>query len=103
MIKEYETEVIIDGIPYAVACELELEVVDEGIGGYEYWGSKGTDHHYVWDLANYSFEAYDDKENLVEDLVLKVKIAFAVEKKILNYISELPIEDESRDDEEDTY
>lgn len=103
MIKDYETEVIIDGIPYSVACELELEVVDEGIGGYEYWGSKGTDHHYVWDLADYSFEAYDDKGNHIEHLPTKVKIAFAVEKKILNYISELPIEDESRDDEEDTY
>ena len=100
---DYETEVIVDGLTYSVACELELEVVDEGIGGYEYWGSKGTDHNYVWDLADYSFEAYDDKNNLVEDLVLKLKVAYAVEKKILNYISELPVEKESPDNEEDTY
>lgn len=100
---DYETDVIVDGITYSVACELELEVVDDGIGSYEYWGSKGTDHNYTWDLANYSFEAYDDKNNLIEDLVLKLKIAYAVEKKILNYIAELPVEKEYPDNEEDTY
>ena len=103
MIKDYETEVIIDGIPYSVACELELEVIDEGIGGYEYWGSKGNDHHYVWDLANYSFEAFDAEGNEVTNLVTKVAIGIAVEKNIFRYIAELPIEDEPYDSEEDSY
>lgn len=100
---DYETDVIVDGITYSVACELELEVVDDGIGSYEYWGSKGTDHNYVWDLVDYTFEAYDDKGNHVEDLSLKVKIAKAVQTKIFNYISELPVEKEFPDNEEDTY
>ena len=100
---DYETEVIVDGLTYSVACELELEVVDDGIGDYEYWGSKGTDHNYTWDLVDYSFEAYDDKNNLIEDLVLELKVAFAVEKKILNYIAELPVEKEEQENEEDTY
>jgi hypothetical protein len=103
MTTDYETEVIIDGLPYAVSCELELEVVDDGIGGYEYWGSKGTDHHYVWDLSNYSYDAYDSDGNEVTDLVLKVKIGLAVENKIFKYIAELPIEKEPYDNEEDTY
>lgn len=100
---EYATSVEIDGIYYDVICDLELEVIDDGIGGYEYWGSKGTDHNYVWDLVEYTFEAYDDKGNHIDNLVLKVKIANAVEKKIFNYISELPIEEDYPDNEEDTY
>lgn len=27
--------------------EDELNRVDEGIGAYEYWGSRGVDHHWV--------------------------------------------------------
>jgi hypothetical protein len=103
MTTDYETEVVVDGNPYAVACELELEVIDDGIGGYEYWGSKGTDHNYVWDLIDYSYDAYDADGNEITDLVLKVKVGIEVEKRIFRYIAELPVEKESDDSEEDTY
>lgn len=34
-----------DGPKYCTACkqECEVEVIDEGIGAYEYWGAKGVD------------------------------------------------------------
>ena len=34
-----------DGPKYCVLCgkECEVDIVDEGIGTYEYWGAKGVD------------------------------------------------------------
>jgi len=90
----YETIVIIDKGEYFVAGELELELIDDGIGAYEYWGSQATDHHWCWDVADYSFEATDIDAKPVTDKALLKRIAEAYHNKAVAYAYDLPVDDE---------
>lgn len=55
-----------------------VECVDNGIGNYEYWGSKGVDHKYEWEIEGdtayikVDFED-DDIEFYVDDVVYEAQ------------------------------
>ena len=52
-----------------------VECVDNGIGNYEYWGSKGVHHDYDWEIEGDSvsvkilFENEEDTIEEIEDLI----------------------------------
>lgn len=90
----YTTTVIVDGKSYTVYGMLSAVVIDDGIGSYEYWGSKGTDHNYCWDLEDYEIESIDDESGVeVKDKDLLKRIASEYEDKAIAYLSDLPVED----------
>lgn len=74
MIKEFQAEVVVDGIPYLCDVSLELTPGDDGIGAYEYWGAKGYDSQPCWELERLSFEAWDDEGNEATDPALLSKL-----------------------------
>lgn len=88
----YETEVIVDGKSYIVSGTLEASIVDDGIGDYEYWGARDTDHYYVWDLDDYNVDVTDENENEVDDEKLLKEIYSAFEDKAQSYLSEKEID-----------
>lgn len=67
MTKDFQAEVVVDGIPYLCDVSLELTPGDDGIGAYEYWGAKGYDSQPCWELESLSFYAYDENGDDVTD------------------------------------
>lgn len=67
MIKDFQAEVVVDGIPYLCDVSLELTPGDDGIGAYEYWGAKGYDSQPCWELESLSFEAWDEDGNNITE------------------------------------
>ena len=88
----YETEVIVEGKPYIVSGKLEATLVDEGIGEYEFWGSIGTDHYYVWELEDYDVDVIDETETTVEDEKLLRDIYEVFEEKAQSYLCEQDVD-----------
>lgn len=90
----YTTTVVIDSKTYTVHGTLEAQVVDDGIGHFEYWGSHGVDHNYCYDLEDYEIDGVeDDNGNEVTDKQLIKRIAEAYEEKANAYLYDLPVED----------
>lgn len=54
-----ETTLEVAGIELDVELEIEGNYADYGIGGYEYWGSRGTHHDWGWSDAELSNVSYD--------------------------------------------
>jgi len=92
--KTYETEILADGKLYFCAGTLELEVIDDGIGSYEYWGSKGVDHNWCYDLMGYTCSVINEKGDMVTDMVTRVKVLLEYESKATAYITSLDPDDE---------
>jgi hypothetical protein len=100
MEKQFEAEVLVDGIPYLCDVSLELEPGDNGIGAYEYWGAKGYDSQPCWELVSLGFEAYDDEGNQVTDPGLLAKLSDALTDKAWAVIDDMDLpskEDHSND------
>ena len=55
-----ESNASLGGLAYegeaVVIVSLEWEAVDNGIGDYEYWGSKESQHHWVMELQEVNIE-----------------------------------------------
>lgn len=102
--KTYETEIVIEGEYYFCSGVLELDVIDDGIGSYEYWGSKGIDHNWCYDIVNYKCDIIDVHGLKVTYLPTKVSVLIEYEKKAQAYIDTLdPKEGEEPIDDSDSY
>jgi len=88
----FETEVEVDGNIYFVSGKLEAEIVDNGIGEYEFWGARATDHYYEWELNDYNVDVVDEDENEIEDDKLLKQIYSEFEEKAQSYLSELDVD-----------
>jgi hypothetical protein len=88
----YETEVEIDEKTYFISGTLDASIVDDGIGEYEFWGARATDHYYVWELDDYNVDVVDEDENEVEDDKLLKEIYSVFEEKAQSYLSELEVD-----------
>ena len=67
---EFDTiEITIDDKVYIVEGEYEGGWVDNGIGGYEYWGARGTHHDWCYEIESYSYLVYDNEgDDITEQL-----------------------------------
>jgi hypothetical protein len=88
----YETEIEVNEITYFVSGTLDASIVDNGIGDYEFWGARGTDHYYQWELDDYNVDVVDEDENEIEDDKLLKEIYSAFEEKAQSYLSELDVD-----------
>jgi hypothetical protein len=50
MTHELNTTVELAGVELDVIIEFRADYVDNGIGGYEYWGAKGVHHQWEWEI-----------------------------------------------------
>lgn len=90
----YETTVEVNGKDYFVSGELELELIDDGIGAYEYWGAKGNDVNWTWDVSDYTYDVVDEDGNTIKDKVLLAQILTEYEHKAFAYASTIEVEDD---------
>ena len=54
-----ETTLEVAGIELDVELEIEGNYADHGIGGYEFWGSRGTHHDWSWSDVELEHITYD--------------------------------------------
>jgi hypothetical protein len=94
-----EVEVRIDDHSYSTEGTYDADWVDNGIGGYEYWGARGTHHQWEWELQNIAFTAYDENGNEVQDEVIRRKI----ESYLDGHLSDLLSDKEAPEKESDDY
>jgi hypothetical protein len=90
----YTTTVVIDSKQYTVHGTLEAQVIDDGIGSYEYWGSKGVDRNYCYELEDYEIDGVEDEDGKeIADNELIKRIAEVYQDKAVAYLYDLPVED----------
>ena len=90
----FTTTVAIDSKQYTVHGTLETQVIDDGIGSYEYWGSKGVDRNYCHDLEDYEIDGVEDENGKeISDNEFIKRIAEVYQDKAHAYLADLPVED----------
>jgi len=66
------------GTGYCPSCEEEVDVywVDEGIGAYEYWGSREVQHKWepLCDICRSYIEDFEDRSNDDYDLAVELEM-----------------------------
>jgi len=62
-------ELTLDDTLYVIEGSYEAEWVDNGIGGYEYWGARGVHHDWCYELESYEYLIYNDEgDDITESL-----------------------------------
>lgn len=89
------TTIDIDGIEYDVSFyATKIDIGNDGIGGYEFWGSKGFDrgHDYIEDFTIVNMKVRDEAGNLLElgkDVLYKIERLIEQDDTVYEKIGEV--------------
>lgn len=96
-----DVEVRVGDYVYRAEGSYDADWVDNGIGGYEYWGARGTHHQWEWELQNIAFTAYDEHGAEVTDDAIRRKIESYLEGHINDLLSDKDKPERDSDDYEE--
>lgn len=67
---EFENiEILYGGATYTVSGNADWEIADHGIGSYEYWGSKETNHEYIAEFFSAT----------IDDIVMEERVEYGTQ------------------------
>ena len=96
-----DVEVNVDDYVYRTEGTYDADWVDNGIGGYEYWGARSTHHQWEWELQNIAFTAYDENGAEVTDEVIRRKIESYLEGYLSDLLSDKEAPERESEPDED--
>ena len=97
-------ELTVNNTLYIIEGDYEGGWVDNGIGGYEYWGAKGTHHDWCYEVESYDWQAYDAEGNDITDTLpdaIKSSIDSSVSDTLNNRCEQMDPSDRLNDNEPD--
>jgi hypothetical protein len=97
---------VFEGKCYDISVSFEYEVGNDGIGSYEYWGSKefdaGNDYAEVTSVAIEAVEVSEDGEHTpVEDKALLARLENAIDGIVNDKASQIDVSDDSEREPDD--